>query len=106
MLSFTHKVFKNIKIIKTGLTQYMMLESMKDTTQICMRIDNLLSNVRTSIHPFSVPFYPQSGHGGLEPIPANSGCEAEYTLDRSPVHRRATQRQTSTYTLIPTGNLE
>ena len=27
--------------------------------------------------------------GGLEPIPADSGREAGYTLDKSPVHRRA-----------------
>jgi len=32
--------------------------------------------------------------GGLEPIPAVIGREAGYTLDRSPVHHRAIQRQT------------
>ena len=47
--------------------------------------------------------------GGLEPIPAVIGREAGYTLDRSPVHHRATQRQTrqtSTHmrTLTPKDN--
>ena len=40
--------------------------------------------------------------GGLEPIPAVIGREAGYTLDRSPVHHRATQRQTTTDTLTLT----
>ena len=31
--------------------------------------------------------------GGLEPIPVVIGREVGYTLDRSPVHHRATQRQ-------------
>ena len=31
-----------------------------------------------------------SGRGGLEPIPAVIGRKAGYTLDRSPVHHRAT----------------
>ena len=37
--------------------------------------------------------------GRLEPIPAVIGREAGYTLGRSPVHHRATQRQTTTHTL-------
>ncbi|XP_055362906.1 Fc receptor-like protein 5 [Betta splendens] len=35
------------------------------------------------------------GRGVLEPIPAGYGREAGYTLDGSPVHRRATHRQTT-----------
>jgi len=49
--------------------------------------------------------------GGLEPIPAAIGREAGYTLDRSSVHHRATQRQTrqtTTHmlTLTPKDNSE
>jgi len=46
--------------------------------------------------------------GGLEPIPAVIGRKAGYTLDRLPVHHRATQRQTTTHTLTltPKDNLE
>ena len=41
--------------------------------------------------------------GGLEPIPADFGREAGYTLDKSPVHRRAnTERQTCTHSHIHT----
>jgi len=39
---------------------------------------------------------------GLEPIPAVIGREAGYTLDRSPVHHRATQRQTTSRSLLRT----
>ena len=51
------------------------------------------------------------GCGGVEPIPAVIGREAGYTLHRSPVHHRATQRQTrqtTTHmlTLTPKDNLE
>jgi len=35
----------------------------------------------------------RSGRRGLEPIPAIIGREAGYTLNRLPVHHRATQRQ-------------
>ena len=43
---------------------------------------------------------------GVEPIPAVIGWEAGYTLDKSPVHHRTTQRQTRqttthTFTLTP-----
>jgi len=45
--------------------------------------------------------------GGLESAPAVIGQEAGYTLDRSPVHHRATQRQmTQTTTLTLKDNLE
>jgi len=44
------------------------------------------------IHPFSIPDNPIKW---LEPIPAAIGREAGYTLDRSPVHHRATQKQTT-----------
>jgi len=47
-----------------------------------------------SIH-FLLPLNPFQGCGGLEPIPAVIGREAGYTLDRSQVHHRATQRQTT-----------
>ena len=40
--------------------------------------------------------------GGLEPIPAVIGRKAGRTLDRSPVHHRATQRQKTTHTLTLT----
>ena len=52
----------------------------------------------SSIHPFSIPASSVARVvGGLEPIPAVIGREAGYTLDRSPVHHRAT-RQTTTHT--------
>ena len=47
------------------------------------------------------------GGGGLEAIPAVIRREAGYTLDRSPIHHRATQRQTrqtTTHTLTPKDN--
>ncbi|KAL7868505.1 hypothetical protein SRHO_G00098890 [Serrasalmus rhombeus] len=58
-----------------------------------------------SIHPFSKPLLRQGRGGVLEPIPAVFGRKAGYTLDRSPVHRRADrQTQTVTHTLTPRGN--
>ncbi|KAL7882886.1 hypothetical protein SRHO_G00005440, partial [Serrasalmus rhombeus] len=50
-----------------------------------------------SIHPFSKPLLHQGRGGMLEPIPTVIGRKAGYTLDRSPVHRRA-DRQTQTVT--------
>ena len=49
------------------------------------------------IHPsiFYTCFIQLRVVGGLEPIPAVTGWEAGYTLDRSPGHHRATQRQTT-----------
>ena len=64
------------------------------------------------IHPFIHFLHPPVltwGRRGVEPIPAFTGREAGYTLDRSPVHQRATQRQSiqpSTLTLTPRNNLE
>ena len=60
-----------------------------------------------SIH-FLHPLNPSVGsRGGLKPIQAVIGREAGYTLDRSLVHHRATQRQkrqTTTHTLTLTPN--
>lgn len=48
-----------------------------------------------SIHYLS-PLYPLRVAGELEPIPADFGREAEFTLDRSPTYRRANiHRQTT-----------
>jgi len=58
-------------------------------------INNLPFYNYPSIH-FLYPLNPSVGsRGGLEPIPAVIGREAGYTLDRSPVHHRDTQRQTT-----------
>ena len=48
---------------------------------------------------------PIQGIRGLETIPAIIGREAGYTLDRSPVHHSATQRQTR-HTTMHTHSLE
>jgi len=49
-----------------------------------------------TLHPsvFHTCFIQFRVAGGLEPTPAVTGREAGYSLDRSPVHHRATQRQT------------
>jgi len=54
--------------------------------------DELKKNLKKTMFKFEplVTFFA----GGLEPIPAVIGREAGYTLDRSPVYHRATQRQT------------
>jgi len=49
----------------------------------------------------------KGGWGCLEPIPAVTGREAGYTLDRLPVHHRDKRdKQPSTLTLTPWDNLE
>ena len=70
-------------------------------------MNNIKSQITKFIH--RLPLYPFKGRGGsLEPIPANIGREAGYTLDRSPAYRRATYRdkQPFTLTFTPTVNLE
>jgi len=49
---------------------------------------------KKKLHPFFIPAWSNcSIMGVLESIPAVIGWEAGYTLDKSPVHHRATQRQ-------------
>ena len=60
--------------------------------------EELMIKTHPSIH-FLYLLNPLVGSwGGLEPIPAVLGWEAGYTLDRSLVHHRATQRQATTHT--------
>jgi len=61
----------------------------------------LIKNVDLAlkIHPFIFynPLIRRSGHGGAGAYPAVLRREVGNTLDRSPVHHRATQRQTTTH---------
>ncbi|MDF4264939.1 hypothetical protein P3454_26045, partial [Vibrio parahaemolyticus] len=45
--------------------------------------------IHSLIHSLSVTAYPVGSHDGLEPVPAYTGREAGYTLDRSPDYHRA-----------------
>lgn len=52
------------------------------------------------LHGLAIPVYPE-GPEGLEPIPADSGREAWYILERVPVYHRAdTKRQTTLKPII------
>ena len=82
----------------------------KEYVRICVKGKNGIRNVHPSIHPsFYTRLIQFRVLGGLEPIPAVIRREAGFTLDRSPVHHRATQTNepnNHTLTHTPKDNLE
>ena len=102
-------IMKNIIYSNTSLKG---LEQGKQNVGVeCFNRMFLKRNWR-NIHPFSIPAYSNCRvAGGLEAIPGVIGREARYSLDRSPIHHRVTQRRTRqttthTLTLTPKDNLE
>ena len=51
-----------------------------------------------SLHDFDADVIKVRVVGGLEPIPAALGQKVGHTLEKSPVHRKVTQRQTTMHT--------